>query len=264
MICAVSLKTEYMTNPMGIDSGKQRLSWKVQGAKKQSACQIRLRVNEGEWSEREPVNSDRMRVFLKMPLSSRDRVCWQVRLTDENGETGPWSESAVFEMGLLERSDWQAKWIMGDYDHDTNPKVRYPVDCFRKEVALKKGLARARLYATACGLYEACVDGEKVGDQVMAPGSTAFQKRVHYQTYDVTALLAGKETAELTFQLADGYYASRQGVFGKAKPFGAEPKLLAQLELYYEDGTEVILGTDETFSWSNDGPIRLADMKDGR
>ena len=263
MICAVSLKTEYMTNPMGIDSGKQRLSWKVQGAKKQSACQIRLRVNEGEGSEREPVNSDRMRVFLKMPLSSRDRVCWQVRLTDENGETGPWSESAVFERGLLERSDWQAKWIMGDYDHDTNPKVRYPVDCFRKEVALKKGLARARLYATACGLYEACVDGEKVGDQVMAPGSTAFQKRVHYQTYDVTALLAGKETAELTFQLADGYYASRQGVFGKAKPFGAEPKLLAQLELYYEDGTEVILGTDETFSWSNDGPIRLADMKDG-
>lgn len=166
-------------------------------------------------------------------------------------------------MGLLERSDWQEKWIMGDYDHDTNPKVRYPVDCFRKEVALKKGLARARLYATACGLYEACVDGEKVGDQVMAPGSTDFQKRVHYQTYDVTALLAGKETAELTFQLADGYYASRQGVFGKAKPFGAEPKLLAQLELYYEDGTEVILGTDETFSWSNDGPIRLADMKDG-
>ena len=107
MICAVSLKTEYMTNPMGIDSGKQRLSWKVQGAKKQSACQIRLRVNEGEWIERAPVNSDRMRVLLKMPLSSRDRVCWQVCLTDENGETGPWSESAIFEMGLLERSDWK-------------------------------------------------------------------------------------------------------------------------------------------------------------
>ncbi len=229
-----------------------------------------------------------------LALQSRDIVRWQVRLTDENGKEGKWSEEAVFEMGLLEAKDWKAKWVMGGYDHDKDAKVRYSVDCFKKEFHLKGEVEKARLYATACGMYEVRINGRKAGGWVLAPGSTAFQKRVHYQTYDVTELLGiggqgqhsenqpgsrarqkGQERQEswerradearqvLTIELADGFYASRQGVFGKAKPYGYEPKVCAQLEILYANGTVEVIGTDETFSWSNDGAIRQSDLKDG-
>ena len=177
---------------------------------------------------------------------------------------------------------------MGGYDHDKDAKVRYSVDCFKKEFHLKGEVEKARLYATACGMYEVRINGRKAGGWVLAPGSTAFQKRVHYQTYDVTELLgiggqgqhsenqpgsrarqkgqerqADEARQVLTRELADGFYASRQGVFGKAKPYGYEPKVCAQLEILYANGTVEVIGTDETFSWSNDGAIRQSDLKDG-
>lgn len=288
MIQAIALLTEYMENPIGIDRRTQRLSWKVSGAKKQSAFEVRTSLNGGKWVSQGKVSTNRMHTRLELALQSRDVVRWQVRLTDENGKEGKWSEEAVFEMGLLEAADWKAKWVMGDYEHDKDAKVRYPVDCFKKEFRLKGEVKKARLYATACGMYEVRINGRKAGDWVLAPGSTAFQKRVHYQTYDVTELLEagrqgqqesqaqeGQERQEsrerradegrqvLTIELADGFYASRQGVFGKGKPYGYEPKVCAQLEVSYADGTAEVIGTDETFSWSNDGAIRQADLKDG-
>lgn len=262
MIHAVALLTEYMENPMGIDSCSQRLSWKVSGAKKQSAFEVRVSINGGNWISQGKIRTDIMHVSLKLKFKSRDIVHWQVRLTDENGKEGKWSERAIFEIGLLSASDWKAEWIMGDYEHDKGEKVRYPVDYFKKLFHLDKEVKKARLYITACGMYEAQVNGKKVGNQVLTPGSTAFQKRVHYQTYDVTNLFSQGEQ-ELTIELADGFYASRKGVFGKAKHFGYEPKVCAQLEITYTDDSVGIIGTNRTFLWSNDGPIRYADQKDG-
>ena len=261
MISAIKLRTEYLQNPIGIDIPHPVLSWNVHGAKKQTACEIRIAVNGGEYVSFEPVCTDSMRFAFPSELHSRDVVKWQVRLTDENGCSGDWSEIVSFEMGLLNKSDWHTKWIMGNYDHSKNKKVRYPVDCFQKLFDAPKGIAKARLYITACGLYEARINGEKVGDQVLTPGSTAFQKRAHYQTYDVTALL--QEQNELCIDLADGFYASKTGVFDQIKVFGHEPKVLAQLEITDTTGNVQVIGTDETFRWSNDGPVRFADMKDG-
>lgn len=262
MIQAMALQTEYMDNPMGIDNTSQRLSWKVEGAKKQAGFELRISVNGGEWVSQEKTLTDRMHTMLAVPLASRDIVKWQIRLTDENGETGQWSKEAVFEMGLLQKSDWKAVWIMGNYEHSKDKKVRYSADCFKKEFTIEKEVIKARLYATACGMYEMRFNGKKAGEQVLAPGFTAFQKRAHYQTYDVTKLLTeGKQV--WTIELADGFYASRQGVFGTAKPFGHEPKVCAQLEIRYADGSETVIGTDNSFLWSNDGRIRLADLKDG-
>ncbi|MDD6033109.1 MAG: family 78 glycoside hydrolase catalytic domain [Oscillospiraceae bacterium] len=192
-------------------------------------------------------------------LKSRSKLLWQVRLWDENDLPGEWSEEAFFELGLLNPSDWQAKWIAGNYK--VNKKQRYPVDCFRKSFRAEN-VKKGRLYITACGLYEAKLNGEKVGGFVLAPGITDYRKRVQYQTYDVTDLLQeGKNT--LTVQLADGWYRGSCGAWGIRNQYGTETKLLARLEITHADGSAQSVVTDGSWDWSNDGPIRFADNQDG-
>ncbi|MDD6679409.1 MAG: family 78 glycoside hydrolase catalytic domain, partial [Firmicutes bacterium] len=192
------------------------------------------------------------------PLHSREKVYWSVKLWDENGEGGEISTGS-FEMGLLENTDWEAKWITGDYK--VSPKERYPVDCFRKAFEAN-GFRSARLYVTACGIYEGVLNGQRIGNFVLAPGHTDYRKRIQYQTYDVTELLQTGEN-EIAFQLGDGWYRGSCGAWGLKNQYGTETKLLAQLEISYADGKRDLIVTDESWDWSNDGPIRFADNKDG-
>ena len=251
---AIRLRTEYLKNPMGIDLTHPRLMWNCEGGTKQTAYRI---VTENWDSGR--VESDSIHAVYPLTLKSRERVNWRVRLWDENGQPGEWSE-AFFETGLLNQTDWRAKWITGDYM--VNKKERYPVDCFRKTFTVKKDARRARLYITACGLYEAKLNGVKVGNFVLAPGLTDYKKRVQYQTYDVTAMLKTGGN-ELTVQLADGWYRGSCGAWGSTNQYGTETKLLLQLEIEYADGARETVCSDGTWDWSNDGPIRFADNKDG-
>ena len=251
---AIRLRTEYLENPLGIDIQKPRLMWNCEGGKKQTAYRI---VAESWDSGR--VESDSMHAEYPMALASRERVNWTITVWDENGNEGE-PASAFFEMGLLSPSDWKAKWITGDYT--VNKKSRYPVDCFKKSLTITMPVAKARLYATACGLYEARLDGNRIGDFVFAPGYTDYRKRVQYQTYDVTGMLTAGEH-ELTASLADGWYRGSCGAWGRKNQYGTETKLLMQLEIVYTDGSRETVCTDNTWNWSNDGPIREADNKDG-
>ena len=248
---AIRLRTEYLKNPLGINCKKPRLMWNCCGGMTQSAYQI---VTD-HWDSGK-VESSSMWAEYPKGLHDRERVTWKVRLWDENDEPGEWSE-AFFERGI---SVWQAKWITGNYS--VNKKERYPVDCFRKAFSAKKTVASARLYITACGLYEAKLNGKRIGDFVFAPGYTDYRKRVQYQTYDVTDMLHQGEN-ELTVQLADGWYRGSCGAWGLKNQYGTETKLLSQLEIRYADGTEDRIVSDEIWQWSNDGPIRFADNKDG-
>lgn len=261
MIQAFDLRTEYMKNPVGLDICIPRLSWTVLHAVRQTAYALQIRVNNENVQLLTADNTDTMHHDLKVELPSRAIVHWQVRLKDENSEWGDWSDWASFEMGLLSGEDWKSKWIMGDYEHSPDVKVRYPADYFRKQFDADGTIQKARLYISACGMYETSINGKREGNQVMAPGSTAFQRRAHYQIYDVTNYLKKNNRWDIT--LADGFYASKAGVFGKGKTYGHETKVLAQLEIAYSDGSMQTVGTDSTFSWSNDGPVRFADMKDG-
>lgn len=251
---AIRLTCEYLPDPIGIDRLKPRLMWNCEGGVKQTAYQITTE----NWDSGK-VESDSMHAVYALPLHSRERVNWRVRLWDENDEPGEWS-GAFFEMGLLEKTDWTAKWITGNYT--PGKKERYPVDCFRKAFFVKKGVRRARLYITACGLYEAKLNGEKAGNFCLAPGLTDYRKRVQFQTCDVTAMLSPGEN-ELTVQLADGWYRGSCGAWGITNQYGTETKLLCQLEYEYESGLRETVATDGSWQWSNDGPIRFADNKDG-
>ena len=251
---AIRLRTEYLKNPVGIDLQNPRLMWNCADGLHQTACQVMTDT----WDSGKVVSSS-MQMTYPLPLTSRERVSWRVRLWDENDTPGPWSEPAFFEMGLLEASDWKARWISGDYKPD--PKKRYPVDCFRR-VFQVESIKKARLYITACGLYEARLNGRPVGDHVLAPGHTDYRKRVQYQTYDVTSLLAEGRN-EITVWLADGWYRGSCGAWGLTNQYGQQTKLIAQLEITFADGRTLLLKTGRSWDWSNDGPIRFADNKDG-
>ena len=259
---AIRLRCEYLVDPIGIDIQEPRLMWNC-GAWNElenaaGAKQTAYQIVTDKWDSGK-VESSAMQAVYPLPLESRERVTWKIRLWDGNGEAGEWSES-FFEMGLLQASDWKAEWITGDYTPKKN--MRYPVDCFRKEISFAKPVASARLYATACGLYEAKLNGRKAGTFCFAPGYTDYRKRVQYQSYDVTELLRpGKN--ELTVQLADGWYRGSLGAWGLTYQYGTETKILLQLEITYEDSTTETVVTDRSWQWSDDGPIRFADQKDG-
>ena len=260
---AVRLRCEYLTDPIGIDIVRPRLSWNCEGGNKQSAYQIIAKM-EGEtvWDSGK-VNSDQMHLVIwgGETLGSRDRIEWTVKLWDENDIEGEESETASFELGLLNNDDWKSRWITGNYK--VNKKNRYPVDCFRKRFWTgEKKVKSARAYMTACGIYEGSINGDRIGEFCLAPGITDYRKRVQYQTADITdKIIQGKN--EVFFMLADGWYRGSVGAWGMKNYYGSETKLLAQIEITYEDGELQVICTDDSFEWTNEGPIRFADNKDG-
>ncbi len=248
---AIRLRTEYLCNPMGIDLQHPRLFWNCEDGIRQTAYQIVC----DQWDSGK-VASSSMHIDYPLPLSDRESVTWKVRLWDEQDVPGEWSESTIFEMGIHE---WQAKWITGNYQ--PSRKKRYPVDCFRK-VFDTGAVRKARLYISACGVYEARINGQRVGTFILAPGSTDYHKRIQYQTYDVTELVRAGENA-LTVELADGWYRGSSGAKGRICTYGTVTRLIAQLEITAVDGSVQTIVTDRSWQWSNDGPIRFADNEDG-
>lgn len=257
MMQAVRLKTEHLFEPIGVDFTAPRLFWNCEGGARQTAWQIVASDDTGAplWDSGRVESSSMHARWGGAPVPAKTRVIWKIRLWDETDTAGDWA-AASFETGI---DTWQAKWICGDYR--VNKKRRYPVDCFRKAFTASH-VKKARLYITACGLYEARLNGEKAGNFVLAPGITDYRRRVQYQTYDVTELLREGENV-LTVQLADGWYRGSTGAWGIRNQYGTVTKFLAQLELTHADGSVQTVAADESWDWSNDGPIRFADNKDG-
>lgn len=275
---AIRLRTENLNNPIGISSRHPALSWNCQGGIRQSAYRI-LAVDEDKipavvWDSGR-VESDQM---VCIPwggkaLSSRADIRWRVMLWDEEDRPGDWSDEAKFELAIGP-DDWKATWIAGNYkpclranqalQYLRKPHRRFPVDCFRRKIVLNKAVKKARIYASACGLYEIAIDGVKAGDFCLAPGITDYRKRVQLQTIDVTkAFQKGSGEHVLTAMLADGWYRGSTGAWGLLDQYGTQTKLIAQLELTFSDGSRETVCTDCTWEWCNDGPIRFADNKDG-
>ena len=265
-----SLRCEYLSNPLGLDVLQPRLSWMLplpedghRGAG-QSAWQVlaasspeRLAAGNADLWDTGRVEGDasvQIR-YAGQPLASRVRVWWKVRVWDETGAASEWSDTAQWEMGLLEKGDWQAEWIGAPLAGGRRAQI--PVPYLRKEFTLEREVARARLYITARGLYECSLNGEPVGDSVFAPGWTDYRKRIQYQVHDVTALLRPGANA-LGAILGDGWYCGYLGWFQR-QFYGERPSLLAQLEVEFTDGTRSVLATDGTWKTAF-GPILEADF----
>ncbi|MER7811641.1 alpha-L-rhamnosidase [Streptomyces sp900116325] len=172
--------------------------------------------------------------------------------------TGDW-RSAAFDDASWQQAKALAKWGSGPWGKVTPSSS--PAAQLRHEFRLKHAsVARARLYSTALGLYEAHLNGEQVGEDRLAPGWTDYRKRVQYQTYDVTKLVRAGANA-LGVTVATGWYAGNVGMFGPHQ-YGERPAFLAQLEVTYTDGSteRVLSGTD----WrAATGPVTSADIMSG-
>ena len=254
---AIRTKTEHLIDPVGVDFTAPRLFWNCEGGKKQTAYQIVAGNDAGMtlWDSGKVESASMHARWGGEPVPPKTRVHWSVRLWDETDVVGDRTE-AFFETGI---DIWEANWITGNYR--VNKNQRYPADCFRKCFGAAD-VKKARLYITACGLYEAKLNGHRIGGFILAPGITDYRRRVQYQTYDVTELLQSGENA-LTMQVADGWYRGSTGAWGIRNQYGTETKLLAQLEITHTDGSVQTIVTDGNWDWSNDGAIRFADNKDG-
>ncbi len=256
------LRCEHFANPIGIDSLLPRFSWKLDSDKK-GACQTayRIRVSsrpggDGDlWDSARVESSQSVDVeYAGVRLVSRLRGWWTVQVWDENGQEVEPSTEAVFEMGLLEPEDWQAKWIGGDLVG--GPRTSVPLPYLRKTASLS-GVKSARLYVTALGLYEFRINGRRVGDCELAPGWTDYRKRIQYQVCEVAGLLLEGENA-LSAVLGDGWYCGNVEWRGR-QLYGDRPKLLAQLEVEHEDGARTTVVSDGTWQHTY-GPLLEADL----
>ncbi|MGM9859036.1 MAG: family 78 glycoside hydrolase catalytic domain [Bacilli bacterium] len=253
-----NILVEYLKDPIGIDIEHPRITWNDFDCDKQSAFEIEYSIN-GETQKNIHVKSSSMNYVFNNNFKSRDRVEFRIKIYNKNKECSDFSSWHHFEFGLLEKNDWHAKWISGNYK--VSKKKRYPVDYFKKEFNANH-IKKARLYISSCGLYEAFINNRRVGDFVLAPGSTDYKKRIQYQTYDVTSLIKNNEN-EIHILLADGWYRGSIGAKGFTNVFGTQTKVIAQLEIEDVNGKISVISTDESWSWSNDGPITFADLKDG-
>ncbi len=262
------LRTEYMTNPLGIDVARPRLSWQLHSDRRgarQTAYRILAAATEDSlvetghdllWdSGKVPSDQSTHVEYAGPPLRSAQRVWWKVRVWDEYDQPSPWSAPAWWEMGLLERAEWQGKWIGGPLVG--GPHTSSPCPFLRKSFTLTQPVVSARLYVTALGLYECYLNGRRVGEDLFTPGWTDYKKRVQYKVYDVTTMLVPGENV-LGAILGDGWYCGNVAWYGRQQ-YGDRPRLLAQLCLNLADGSATTVATDESWKVSY-GPILESDI----
>jgi len=283
-LVVTNLTCEHRVNPTGLHAKVPRLSWQLEtkkNGKSQEAYRIiasssleALDRDEGDlWDTGRKTSQSSYLVFYKgvKVLQSGQQVFWKVRVWDEQNTASPWSASAHFTMGLLDREDWKAQWISF---RDEQPLHRNPLQLhlpppryYRKTFEAEKKIVRAQVYASALGVFELQLNGAKVGDAYLAPGWSNYPRRAYYRSYDVTPLIREGQNC-IGAIVADGWYAGyvasgkrkKFGPFGTGRNiYGKTPALLAQLHLEFDDGTSRTVISDPTWK-VNTGPESEADL----
>jgi alpha-L-rhamnosidase len=284
---AINCKTEYRNNPIGIDAQDLYVSWQCQEGIMQSAYQIVVKKGSEIILDTGKVESKKMHAIIAPEHRSRDNMSWTIRLWDQDDCSGEWADGGTFEYGLLNSDDWYAKWIepseeigyqfdigTPDYMNSTALKAwnekkhkknevflpHKPASVFRKKFCLDsmEKIETARVYASACGLYEIYINGQKITDYVLTPGTANYKFEIPYQTYDVSNYVKTGEN-EIHIILGDGWYRSTSGVDGDRNLFGEKTAVICQLEI----NGKAIVSTDNTWQASQNGPLRQNDMQHG-
>lgn len=350
------LRCEYLVDPAGVETLRPRLSWELESTERgerQTAWQVLVASSEellgkdrGDLWDSGKMDGDQTNqiVYAGSGLRSRVRCFWKVRSWDKDGKPSPWSGNARWTIGLLEMTDWSARWIdasairrpdakrvapvirsaayeaidgSGSNDvtellgHKAQNKTfsmkveneelgkdpsfghvkrlrieytlpagtfvktfpekhnfRFPEDLsapatvpyLRKSFKVGKPVARATVYATALGIFELRINGKRVGESILAPEWTDYNRRLRYQEHDVTALLANGENI-VGAQVANGWYSGHIGN-GGFQYWGKSPALLAQLEVVYQDGSIERIVTDRSWK-SHVSPMLSSDFMHG-
>jgi hypothetical protein len=265
-LAPAELRCDYARDPLGVDSAAPRLFWKLAGeerAQHQTAYQIlvassaeALAAERGDlWDSGRVASEETIHIrYGGQPLRSSQQVFWKVRVWDQGGLDSRWSDPASWAMGLLNEADWRASWI-------GEPKARSETLLVRRAFTAKPGLKRAVLHVCGLGHYELTLNGRKVGDSLLTPGWSKYDKTCLYDTHEVTAWLREGDNA-VGLLLGNGFYNVKGGRYTKLRGSFGPLKAIAQLRLEYADGTVETIGTDD--QWRvRPGPITFSCMFGG-
>ena len=277
------LRVEHCRDVLGLWTARPRFSWVLTTRRpdvRQDAYELEVRreaETEALWSSGVVAVGQSVLVPYGGPeLSSGTRYAWRVRVT-AGPERSSWAEGA-FETSLLRRADWRAAfvepvqdpvtpdglrrvgadWVPPSHDGPSERRL-HPAKYLRQAVRLRGQPVRARLYATARGVYDAEINGRPVGDQVLAPGYESYDRQLSFQTYDVTGLLVQGDNV-LGLVLADGWYAGRIDFTGSSAQYGDRLQAGWQLVVRYAAGPDDVFTSGPGVVSSTGGPIRYADI----
>ncbi len=255
------LRCEYMEYPKGVNMASPRFSWTLHRPERgafQSAYRIlvadklaELNNDSGNFWDSGKIQSNRTVniAYNGKPLQSSRLYFWKVQVWYQSGECSGWSDVNTFHTGIIYDKDWKAHWIEAEDAADNAPLLR-------KGFSLNDRVEKATVHVAGLGYHEFYLNGKKVGDHVLEPAITTFNKRVLYSTYDITDQLTfGSNVAGI--MLGNGAFRMEKSKerFSPRKPndFGA-PTALVQLEITLANGGHKTITTDETWL-SASGPV---------
>jgi hypothetical protein len=253
----VELRCEYTQNPLGVDITHPRLFWKLQSSmrnQQQNAYQILvassadgLDKDRGDlWDSGKVACDDTIQIpYRGLDLKSSQKVFWKVRVWDKSDNVSPWSRVASWMMGLLNEEDWLARWIGAGTDSQTL--------LLRREFDVKPDLKCATAYICGLGHYEMSINGARVGDDLLSPGWTKYNKTCLYDAHDVTGLLRQSRNA-VGVLLGNGMYNVKGGRYTKFKGSFGPLKVICRMQLEYTDGSSQTICTNDRWRVSP-GPI---------
>ena len=250
------LRTEYRENPIGLTDKAPRFSWKMESEEKdtlQTAYEIKVTDENGNvvWNSGKKV-SDQSVLIPYEGETLADEMLYKVEVSVADNHGNVEAIEGTFETGIFDNTEFTAKMITSDF-----PEEETACPVFGKTFAIDKKVKKARLYATAHGVYEVTLNGQTVGDYRMAPGWTSYHNRLQYQIYDVTEQLAAEN--EIAITVGNGWY---KGIFGftcEPNRYGTQAGAFLELHVEYEDGSKDVIATDETWSVKT-GEIRYSEI----
>ncbi|MBT30666.1 MAG: hypothetical protein CMO01_13485 [Thalassobius sp.] len=266
------LRCEYLKNPVGIDNLHPQFSWKISSQKNhiiqqsfelQIAQTIEDLVSEKSLLlDKQTITSSNLFTYNSENLKEKTRYYWRVRVTDTNGETSQWSEVNWFETSIINENSWKAKWIKNPLFNDDSLSSK-PAPYFRKSFTVENTPEKGRIYATGLGYFDLYINGNKVGDHILDPVKTRYDKTVKYLTFDITEHLKVGENV-IGLVLGTGWYnhfADAVWRFDSA-PWRNYPELICQLEIQTEGGEMLQIITDDTWK-TTQGPILFDGIRNG-
>ena len=257
MLEITRLTVEHLAQGCVTDCPAPRIGFAVQSDRNDAELTDAI-LQVGDWNVHLPQDGQTGTAYKGPALLPFTTYGVRLTVTDNTGAAA--EAETTFETGRME-TPWRGQWISDQAFTFTEAKVSPVPMVFRKTIETAKPIARARLYATAMGIYEVELNGQKLGQQYFAPGFTSYKSYLQYQTYDVTKLLTGRDT--LTATVAGGWAVGSFVFTRKNRVTADRQALLAELRIEYADGNVEVIGTDSSWEVTENGPVRMADLYDG-
>ncbi|MRG43684.1 Bacterial alpha-L-rhamnosidase [Chitinophaga sp. SYP-B3965] len=278
---ATNLQCEYRKDPLGINTPAPRLSWELSAASQQ-AYQVIVSddpaVAEGNiWNSGKVQSAASIQIAFKgKKLDPAKTYYWKVKTWDAKGKETGWSNTAFWQMGLLQQADWQqARWIGYDKMPDTSLIIpaahgsgkkewgpgKSILPLLRKEFSISKPLKRATMFISGLGHFDMSLNGEKVGDHFLDPGWTQYSKQALYITFDLTPKIKQGKNA-LGVMLGNGFYHIPRERYRKLTGSYGYPKMICRMLLQFEDGTTQNIVSDTDWKTAP-GPITYSSIYGG-